>query len=153
MIRALADTDVLVASFISPPGSPSDVLLEAHRDGDFELVSSPRLFAELDGVLRRPAFAAQADQRRAEIFLEQIAASTLFVDDIFDPPRVTVDRSGDFIVAIARAAAAPYVISTAHELRTSFVRDLTVLSPGEFVTALDYAQSLQLAQAGAQRLE
>jgi predicted nucleic acid-binding protein len=145
VIRAVADTNVLLAGFISPPGSPSDVLLEAHRDGDFELVASPRLLAELDGVLRRPAFAAQAGQRRAEIFLDQLAASMLFVDDIFDPPRVTVDRAGDFLVAVARAAGARYLISAESSLRTSFVRGLTVLSPTEFVTALEHAEALQAA--------
>ncbi len=144
MIRVVADTDVLVAGFIGPSGSPADVLLEAHREGEFELVTSPRLIAELDGVLRRPVFANHADERRAAVFVDQLTASTLFVADIYDPPRVTIDRTGDFLAAIARTAGARYVISGDESLRSSHVKDLTVLSATEFVTALDRAEAMRV---------
>lgn len=142
MLTALADTSVLVSALIGPPDSPGDLLLEAHREGEFELISSPRLFAELEGVLKRSAFDRVAGDGRAQDFLDRLAPALLFVDDVFDPPRTTFDRTGDFLTAVARSAGAHYVVTHDEALRTSHVRDLTFLSPTEFVTALDRANAL-----------
>ncbi|MFT4049785.1 MAG: PIN domain-containing protein [Solirubrobacterales bacterium] len=142
MIRAVVDTPVLVAAFLGPDYSPSHALLEAHREGEFERVSSPRLFAELDAVLRRPAFARQSDEGRAHEFVDRLAAATLFVHDPYDLPRVTPDRHHDLLVAVARAGGAKYVISSEPELVRSFVRDLWIVTPEEFIAGLDRVDQL-----------
>lgn len=142
MIRAVLDTNVLVAGFLGPDYSPAHALLEAHREGEFELVSSPRQFAELDGVLHRPAFQRQAAGGRAEAFVDRLAAATLFVADPYDLPRATASRHDDLLVAVARAGGARYLVTAEPELVRSFVRDLTIVTALEFLAGLDRVEQL-----------
>jgi predicted nucleic acid-binding protein len=141
MIRALADTSVLLAAFAGPEGSPADDVLAAQRAGEFELVTSPRLVAELSGVLARPAFAAQSAGGRAEKYVSQLAEDALFAADVYDPPRATADRNHDFLIAVARRAGVPYVITEDRDFGGAYVRELQLLTPLEFVTALRRARA------------
>ncbi|MGH2906889.1 MAG: PIN domain-containing protein [Solirubrobacterales bacterium] len=139
MIRALADTNLLVAALTGPADSPAADFVSAHREGAFELVTSPRLIAELDGVLRRPAIAASAAGLHAAEFVDHYAASALFVDDVFDPPRATADRTGDFLVAVARAGGAGYIVTEDQTLASSYVRGIRIATADEFNRALERA--------------
>lgn len=146
MIRAVLDTNVLVAGFLGPDYSPAHALLEAHREGEFELVSSPRQFAELDGVLRRPAFAAQAGGGRAAEFVDRLASATLFVADSYDLPHLTANRHDDLLAAVASVGGAKFLVTAEPDLLRSFVRGLRIATPEEFLAALDrVAQLLDVA--------
>ena len=143
MIRAVFDTPLLVAGFLGPEYSPAHALLEAHREGEFELVASPRLLADLDGVLRRPAFAPQNAEGRADQFVERLAAATLFVSDPFDLPRATADRHHDLLVAVARLGGARFIVTTERDLLRSFVRGISFATPEEFLAGLDRVAQLR----------
>lgn len=136
MIRAVIDTPVLIAGFVGPEHSPAAELLAAHRAGEFERVTSPRLFAELDGVLRGDVFARWSAAGHSSEFLNGLAAASLFAPDPYDLPRVTADRHHDLLVAVARAGGAKFLISDESELLKSFVRDITIATPQEFALAL-----------------
>jgi putative PIN family toxin of toxin-antitoxin system len=142
VLRAVLDTNVLVAGFLGPDFSPAHALLEAHREGEFELVSSPRLFAELDGVLRRPAFERQAASGRAADFVDRLAAATLFVADRYDLPRVSADRHQDLLAAVAIDGGAKFIVTAESDFVRSFVRDLTTVTPLEFLAGLDRVDQL-----------
>lgn len=137
MLRVLLDTPVLVAGFLGPDHSPAHALLEAHREGEFEIISSPRQLTELDGVLRHEAFAQQAGEGRGAAFVRQLASSLLFVADPYDLPHVAADRHHDLLVAVARAGGARFVVSSERDLVRSFVRDMTIATPEEFLAGLD----------------
>lgn len=145
MIRAVLDTPVLVAGFLGPEYSPAHALIEAHREGEFEIVASPRLLADLDGVLRRDVFARQAGDHRGEDFVDHLAAAMLFVEDPYDLPRLTASRHHDLLVAVARAGGARYVISSEGDLLRSFVRGLTIVTVDEFLAALDRVEQIRSA--------
>ena len=147
MLRTVVDTNVLVAGFLGPDYSPAHALLEAHREGDFELVSSPRQFAELDGVLRRPAFTRQAGDGRAAEFVDRLATAALFVADPYDLPRVTANRHDDLLAEVAHIGGAKFLVTAEPELVRSFVRDLTIVTPVEFLAGLDRMQQLLTAAA------
>ena len=49
-MRAILDTNVIVAGLLTPVGAPG-TLLELHAAGAFELVISPHLLEELREVL------------------------------------------------------------------------------------------------------
>ncbi len=138
----MVDTPVLVAGFVGPDYSPAHALLEAHAEGEFERVVSPRMFAELDAVLHRPTFAQQAMGGRADAFLDRVAAASLFAPDPYDLPRATADRHHDLLVAIARAGGARFIVSSEPELVRSFVRGVTIVTPEEFLAGLDRAEQL-----------
>jgi putative PIN family toxin of toxin-antitoxin system len=137
MLRAVIDTPVIVAGFIGPEVSPAAELLEAHRAGAFERVSSPRLFLELEGVLRRRTFERQHDAGLTQDFLTHLAEATLFIRDPYDLPRVTANRHHDLLVAVARAGGAKFIVTSDNDLLRSFVRDLTIVTPDHFVAALE----------------
>jgi putative PIN family toxin of toxin-antitoxin system len=142
MLRAVVDTNVLVAGFLGPDFSPAHALLEAHREGEFELVSSPHQFAELDGVLRRPALSTQASAGRAAEFVDRLASATLFVADAYDLPRVTANRHDDLLAEVAHAGGAKFLVTADPGLLRSFVRDLTIVTPEEFLAGLDRVAQL-----------
>lgn len=142
MLRAVVDTNVLVAGFLGPDYSPAHAVLEAHREGEFELVSSPRQFAELDGVLRRHAFEKQASGGRAVGFVDHLATATLFVADPYDLPRVTANRHDDLLAEVAHIGGARFLVTAEPELVRSFVRDLTIVTAVEFLAGLDRMEQL-----------
>jgi predicted nucleic acid-binding protein len=145
MIRAIVDTNVLVAAFAGPSDSAADAVLAAQREGEFELVTTPRLLAELDGVLHRPAFTRLAADGRAGSFVRHLADAALFAHDVYDPPRATADRSHDQLVAVARATGVRYIVTSDPNLSSAYVKDVEPLTPLEFVTALDRAAYLEQA--------
>jgi putative PIN family toxin of toxin-antitoxin system len=53
--RVVFDPGVLIAALISPIGAPAH-LVQAWLDGQFDLIVSPQLLAELERVLLRPKF-------------------------------------------------------------------------------------------------
>ncbi|MDQ3629985.1 MAG: putative toxin-antitoxin system toxin component, PIN family [Actinomycetota bacterium] len=54
-MRVVLDPNVLVSALISPSGPPREIV-DAWIAERFDLVVSPALLAELDGVLARPKF-------------------------------------------------------------------------------------------------
>lgn len=137
LARAVIDTDVLVTAICGPASSDSAQILDEFRVGAFEIVSSPRLVAELEAVLRRPAFERQLNRERARDVLDSLVPTMLMVADVYDPPRATPDRNADFLVAVARAGEAQFIVTGHETLASSWVRELTIAQPGEFVAALD----------------
>lgn len=136
LARAVIDTDVMVAAICGPISSDAAELLDEFRAGSFEIVTSPILIAELTGVLGRPAFERTLGDGRARSILASLVPTLLVTEDIYDPPRATPDRNADLLVAVARAGGAQFVVSGDTSLASSFVRDLEIARPGEFVAAL-----------------
>jgi putative PIN family toxin of toxin-antitoxin system len=74
MRRAVLDHNVLVSAYISPKGAPAR-LLELALSGRLQLVDSPRLMAELEGVLRHGrTLDHYRDPARVKAFLAAIQA-------------------------------------------------------------------------------
>lgn len=137
LARAVIDTDVLVAGICGPASSDAAEILDRFRQGDFEIVSSPLLVSELDGVLRRDAFRRLLDPCRIDSLLVSLVPTVLLTEDIYDPPRATPTRTGDLLAAVARAGDAKFVVTGDESLVSSYVRDVTLARPGEFAAALD----------------
>ena len=80
--RLIVDPNVLVAALISRSGPPGE-LLDAVRDGRVAIVASPKLFAELDRVLRREKFRRYVSLADVD---EYLAGLALLADLVVDPP-------------------------------------------------------------------
>lgn len=111
MIRAVLDPNVLISAFIAQRGSSPDQIVRAWRDGEFELVVSPKLLAELREVLARPKFRRQSAGGRAEAYIRTLASGASRYDDPPDPPRVSRDAGDDYLFALARVAGADVIMS------------------------------------------
>ena len=136
MIRAVVDPGVLVSAFISPRGAPPDRIVRSWVAGEFELLVSPHLLAELGAVLARPTFHRHARLGRAEAFIAAIAAGATVLVDPADPPRVSGDRNDDYLVALAKAGRADVMVSGDRHLLELEAPEPPVMTPRAFVEHL-----------------
>jgi putative PIN family toxin of toxin-antitoxin system len=136
LTRAVLDPNVLVSAFISQRGSAPDRIVQTWREGAFELLVSPQLIAELADVLARPKFARQAAEGRAEAYIAALAGDAIQIDDPPDPPRVSPDKSDDYLIALARAARADVIVSGDSHLTQLTDPTPPVLTPRQFADQL-----------------
>ena len=82
-------------------GTPA-TLLERAREGEFELVVSPQLLAELEDVLLRDKFRRYVDVETVNVFLEAVGREAIVVPDPMGPPPFhSVDPKDDYLIALA----------------------------------------------------
>jgi uncharacterized protein len=107
--RAVLDPGVLVSALIAPNGRPAEILKHAQA-GQFELIASPHLLAELEEVLRRDKFRRYVELETVERFLQRIRDEATVVDDPSEPaPLKCGDSNDDYLLALAYAQKAVLV--------------------------------------------
>lgn len=134
-LRVVFDPGVLVAGFISTGGATSQLVSDLGT-GRFLLVVSPRLLAELHGVLLRDKFRSYATPAEVDAYIAQLRARAELVPDPPEVPQVSRDPDDDYLVALARAASADALISGDKDLTGLQLPDLAILSPRKFVGTL-----------------
>jgi uncharacterized protein len=130
--RIVLDCNVFVSALLSPKGSPAQIL-DQWADGNFDLVVSPLLLAELEKVLSRPKFHASIDSVHIDALLTGLAEDAVLVDDPSSQRGLTPDPGDDYLVALAQKADAQSIVSgDAHLTQLGDVGPL-VLTPREFL--------------------
>lgn len=130
-MRVVVDPNVLVSALISSAG-PSREIVDAWALGRFELVASSALLGELRDVLERPRFRRWVALDIALDFIAGLQDAALVVEDAPTQPGLTADPGDDYLVALARAAAADFLVSGDHHL-TGLVDPIPpVLTPRQF---------------------
>jgi uncharacterized protein len=99
-VRAVLDTNVLVSAAISPDGVPAE-LIRALRAGEFELVVSPSLLAELERTLAYPKFRGRIDSAQAGRIVQRLLVDAAVVDEAGAPPVRPADPDDAYLVALA----------------------------------------------------
>ena len=135
-MRAVLDANVLVSAAISTAGPPRQIV-SAWVDGRFELIASPALLAELRDVLARPKFRRWISTATAVDFIGGLADDALVLDDPPALPGVSPDPDDDYLIALARAAQADYLISGDRHLLDLTDPDPPVLTPRQFLELID----------------
>lgn len=106
MRRAVLDPGVFVSAMCNARGTPA-TLLERAGDGEFELVVSPQLLAELEDVLLRDKFRRYVDVETVEVFLKALRHEATVAPDPSEPPPFrSVDPKDDYLIALAYAEKA-----------------------------------------------
>jgi putative PIN family toxin of toxin-antitoxin system len=101
MRRAVLDPGVFVSAMLNTRGTPA-TLLERAGDGEFELVVSPQLLAELEDVLLRDKFRRYVDVETVEVFLEALRREATVAPDPTEPPPFrSADPKDDYLIALA----------------------------------------------------
>ncbi|MGH9185779.1 MAG: putative toxin-antitoxin system toxin component, PIN family [Acidimicrobiales bacterium] len=99
-MRAVLDLNVLVSALINPAGVPAGVVrLGLQRR--YEIVVCPRLLAELEDVLRRPAFRRYFSEDEAVEFVAALSGSSHKAPDPTDVEPISRDPDDDYLVALA----------------------------------------------------
>lgn len=134
-MRVVLDANVLVSAVISAAGPPREIV-GAWVDGRFELVASPALLEEVSDVLARPRFRRWVSTTTAAEFIAGIAEDALLVDDPPAQPGLSPDPDDDYLITLARAANADYLVSGDRHLLDLADPEPPVLTPRQFLDAL-----------------
>jgi putative PIN family toxin of toxin-antitoxin system len=130
--RVVLDCNVFVSALLSPDGTPAEIL-ERWADGDFDLIVSPRLLAEVETVLGRPKFRASIDGIHVAALLSGLIDDGVLIEDPPAQPGLTPDPGDDYLVALARKADAQCIVSGDAHLRELTDAGPLVLTPREFL--------------------
>lgn len=101
---------MLIAGLLSEHGAPRE-LLARWLQGDFELVVSPALLAELERVLQRPKFRKYVSLPEVDDYVALIRSLAAMSPD---PPLIvgaTPDPGDDYLVSLARATGVGTLVS------------------------------------------
>jgi putative PIN family toxin of toxin-antitoxin system len=130
-VRVVLDPNVLVSALISSAG-PSREIVDEWVLGRFVLVASPALLGELTDVLARPRFRRWVAIDIARDFIAGLKDAAVVVEDPPAQVGLTADPGDDYLVALARAAGADFLVSGDRHL-TGLVDPVPpVLTPRQF---------------------
>lgn len=135
MTRAVIDPGVLVGGVISPEGVPGRLLL-AWDEATFELITSEALLGELESVLFRQKFRRYLSEDEARRFIAILRRDAHLVPDPPVEHGVTPDPKDDYLVTLARAGGADFLVSGDQHFTGLKDPDPPVLTPRAFLEAV-----------------
>ena len=131
MLRVVCDVGVIISGLLSADGPPGR-LLDRWRDGVFDLIVSPLWLAELERVLERPKISRYLEPGDAAELLAAIRLEAEWADDPLAQRGLTPDPGDDYLVSLAQATDAGYLVSgDAHLTGLEDARP-PVLTPRQF---------------------
>jgi uncharacterized protein len=133
-VRAVLDANVLIAALLSPSGTPARILAR-WLAGDFELVVSASVLAELDRALTYPKLRARIAPEDAAAFVAFLQSNAVLASDPSAPPRRSRDPGDDYLLALAEGEKAIVVSGDQHVLELA--DRFPVRSPRDFLEALE----------------
>ena len=111
MSRVILDANILLSAFVGHPAAPSAVLLDGVRAGKAEAVACPALIAELRKNLTKPYFRTRLQEHDADDAIEAYAEIAIMLDDPKQIRAILRDPDDDYLVALARASKAEYIVT------------------------------------------
>jgi putative PIN family toxin of toxin-antitoxin system len=134
-VRAVVDVNVLISGVLSATGSPAEIV-RASRDGQFELVVSDSLLAELERTLTYPKLRKRIPPEKAAAFVNWVRDNGSFAQDPASPPPIGSRDSGDdYLLALAIDRRA-YLVTGDQDLLI-LSSDLPILTPAQFALKLN----------------
>lgn len=133
-MRAVLDANVLIVALLSPSGAPAQII-SRWLAGEFELVVSESLLAELERALAYPKLRTRIAPEDAAEFVSFLQNTAVHAPDPPAPPRRSRDAGDDYLLALAESEKAIVVSGDQHllELADWF----PVRSPRDFLEALE----------------
>jgi putative PIN family toxin of toxin-antitoxin system len=137
-MKAVLDANVFISAVLVPYGRPAQIL-QAWRDGRFELVISPPILAEIRRVLLYPRLQRKHGWEEADInaFLDGLRTTATIVPGHLEVTVVRDDPTDDKYVGAAVEADAAYIVSGDEHLKTiERYQGIIVLSPAAFLRSV-----------------
>jgi uncharacterized protein len=133
-VRAVIDPNVVISGAISPRGAPADVL-RSLASGEFELIASQALLAELERALAYPKLRPYISEPDAADLLRWVADSaSAVIDPDSEPPVHSRDPDDDYLINLASAHRAALVSGDKDLL--ALEGEIPVFSPRAFLDLL-----------------
>ena len=136
-LRVVLDTNVWISGIFFARGFPAKIL-EAWRDGRFDVVVTPGLVAELSSVLLRKAKRFDVDPALADGWLGYIKTYALRVDVDVELPVHSRDPHDDMFLAAALTGQVDYLITGDQDLLVlGQIGSIPIVSPRAFAAVLE----------------
>lgn len=127
----MLDPGVLVSALITPAGRPAELLAQA-RAGEYDLVISPCLIAELENVLRRKKFRRYVGLEAIDRYMDLLRRTAVEAADPEGPPPLrSVDPNDDYLIALAFSQKAVLVSGDSDLLELS--GGAPICAPADFL--------------------
>lgn len=139
-MRVLLDTNVLAAGFRGRQvsQSPPARIVRAWLRGEYILLTSDHLLAELRGALAKPYFVSNMSPEVVSGSLAQITRRAERVEVAPPVPKIATHWQDDLVLAAAKAGAADYLVTGDNELLALGAYGITsIVSVDDFVAILD----------------
>jgi putative PIN family toxin of toxin-antitoxin system len=114
-VRAVLDPNILVAALLSRRGAPARIM-GRWLAGEFELVVSQALLAELERALAYPKVRTRVSEGGATAFVGLLRQGTRPAEDPATPARRSADPADDYLLALAEQERAILVSGDKHLL-------------------------------------
>lgn len=115
-MRIVLDTNILVSALLAR-GGPWRIV-EAVRDGESEIVTSPILLAELERILNLARVTRRARLSHVEVagYLEELRKLAIVIEPAIRLSVVIRDPDDDRVLEAAVAGSAEYVVTSDRDL-------------------------------------
>ncbi|MEA2273012.1 MAG: uncharacterized protein QOI98_1720 [Solirubrobacteraceae bacterium] len=134
-MRAVLDPNVLISALLSRDGTPARIL-RAWIGGEFDLVVSPKLLAELERALAYPKLERHVSPDESTTFVGWLrGAADLAADPETPPPVRSADPDDDYLLTLAADQRAALISGDKHLLTLS-IGDLPIHTAAEFLSLL-----------------
>ena len=136
MIRAVIDTNVLIAALYSSSGASYQILLAADR-GVFEIALSVPLLAEYDDVSTRPGSGISIPASAIDAIVGRIAMVSHKQPIYYLWRPLLPDPKDDMVLEVAVASGATHIVTFNHkDLHPAKDFGIAVVKPAEFIQLL-----------------
>ena len=135
-MRVVLDTNVLIA-FLLTRGRTISAILDGWEQGEFELVTSPALVAEVRRTLEKPRLRQRIRPEAAQALLQALEREAILLPGDLHLHGIVSDPDDDAVVSCAVEGDADYIVShDVHLLGLGEYEGVRVVEPVEFVRLL-----------------
>lgn len=133
-MRAVLDPNILISALLSRSGAPAQIV-GRWLAGEFELIVSDVLLAELERALAYPKLRARIASGDAGEFVALLRHAAIIAPDRPASPRRSPDPGDDYLLALAEGQGALLVSGDQHLL--GLADRFPVRTPRAFLEALE----------------
>jgi uncharacterized protein len=135
-MKAVLDTNILASGAISATGTVSTIV-DAWRSGQFRVIVSTPILAELERTLQKPYFRRYLTEKQSSRFLKLLQRRASVSPITVSVHEVATHQEEDLILATAVSAKADYLVTGDSKLQqVGRYRGVAILSPRRFVETL-----------------
>lgn len=114
-MRAVLDPNIFIAALLSRSGAPAQIV-SRWLAGEFELVASETLLAELERALAYPKLRSRVSAEEARAFVALLRQGARLAPDTPEPVSRSTDPDDDYLLALAEVERAVLVSGDQHLL-------------------------------------
>lgn len=141
MIRAVLDTNTLASGAVAPGGTLA-AIIDAWRNGAFEVVISTEILVELEHTLQKPYFRRRLTAEQVGRFLILLQRRATLAPITIRVRGVATHMEDDLVLATAVSAKTPYLVTGDTKLqRLGSYQAVTIVSPRQFLEILNQQTS------------